>query len=512
MIINGGKRTCWRKFAPHLMNIEEGQQKVRIVEMRGLAADNLEGAFHELEALGRATRAKNFYYHANIDPRADEHMSEEQWEHAADLLEKNLGLEGRSRFVVEHEKDGRTHRHVVWSRVTDEMKVVPCDWNYAIHQRTADELEKEFGHEATPRRREPDKPRGPENWEYFRGKQTRIPVKQVEAELTAIWGQSDSPQALAAAVAEHGYILAEGDRGLCVVDWAGKEHSLARRVGLRQKDVDARMAGIDRDALPSVDEARELARERADKRDDEDEKQAKDQAQDAGAHTGKREHKAFEELVDAVRDAVTDKDHPRETDPIPQPVVEASQVILPPEAPPGILDLPQHEPSAFERFLQEAMQAAKDAAPVVAEVAVAAAAAEEPGLPAIERAVGDARKTIRPDLAEIPAVMGPPVASSPEPPPDEVERMAREMMADMREGAPVSLSADQEAWGGQMTKAMHANAGGDGMNFWERGTARLAFMRDRAAAWVKDTWQDFVVRFTGGRAPGRSPSDPGFER
>ncbi|MGA2451728.1 MAG: relaxase/mobilization nuclease domain-containing protein [Polyangiaceae bacterium] len=264
MIISGGSRSQWRKFAAHLMKTEGGTQRVAVEEIRGLAADNLVDAFREIEALGQGTRATNFYYHANIDPRAHEHMTPEQWEKAIDLLEKNLGLEGHSRFVVEHEKNGRTHRHVVWSRVdTDRMRVVPDEWDYAIHQRTATALEKEFGHEKTRRRREPDQSKGPENWEYFRGHETKIPVKQVEAELSALWRQADTAPAFAAALDERGYILCEGNRGLCVVDQAGKEHSLYRRVGLRKAEVDARMEAIHREALPSVEEARKLARERA---------------------------------------------------------------------------------------------------------------------------------------------------------------------------------------------------------------------------------------------------------
>ena len=422
MIINGGKRAFWRKFAPHLMNTEKGQQEVRIVEMRGLAADNLFDAFQELEALGSGTRAKSFYYHANIDPRADEHMTEEEWGHAVDALEKNLGLQGRSRFIVEHEKNGRVHRHIVWSRVTDDMKVVPCDWNYSIHQRTADELEKEFGHERTPRQRAPGKPRGPKQYEYVRSKQSKIHPKEVEAELTALWHQADSGPALAAAIAEHGYILAEGKRGLCIVDPAGHEHSLARRCGVRVKEADSRMADIDRDALPTVEEARELARSRRAERSKDDEVKQPDPApppaEPAKARdTSRTLQSVAEEVLHTAKDVIAGKGHaaPSPAD-IPKPtaferfarkLTEAVQAFgggptaaesvdpsrQPAAAPSGPPGAP--EPGTLEYLATELLRDAKEAAPIVGELAVPVAAALEPEPSAFERAVQGRNQALR---------------------------------------------------------------------------------------------------------------------
>src|SRR5580700_4647516 len=106
MIISGGARSNWRFFAKHLMKAEENE-RVHVAEIKGLAADNVLEAFREMDALASCTRTTNFFYHADINPREDEHLTEEQWEQAIDTLEKNLGLSGHSRFVVEHEKNGR---------------------------------------------------------------------------------------------------------------------------------------------------------------------------------------------------------------------------------------------------------------------------------------------------------------------------------------------------------------------------------------------------------------------
>ena len=203
---------------------------------------------------------------------------------------------------------------------------------------TTDELEKEFGHEKTRRTRAADKPRGPDNWEYFRGKESRINPKEVQVELTALWHQSDSGPAVAAALKERGYIHCEGNRGLFVVDQAGHEHSLARRVGARVQEVDARMADIDRDALPSVEEARALAREHAEDR------QQRDRAQPQSGHD-KRDaalQVVAEVLAEAVHDASKTKERPDEPRP---PKTEAGPAHAEENSSPGHAP-PQDEPSA----------------------------------------------------------------------------------------------------------------------------------------------------------------------
>ena len=188
MIISGGSRSNWRFFSKHLMKTEENE-RVHIAEIRGLAADNILDALREMDALARGTRCKNSIYHADINPREDEVLTPEQWEMAVDTLEKNLGLEGHSRVIVEHEKHGRIHRHIVWSRIDpDTMTAVSDSNNYDCHQRTADELEQEFGHDPTPRGRGPDG-RRPDNWEVFRGHASGIDPQQVKAELTQLWRQ-----------------------------------------------------------------------------------------------------------------------------------------------------------------------------------------------------------------------------------------------------------------------------------------------------------------------------------
>ena len=267
MIINGSSRSNGRFFARHLMRADHNE-RVTVVEIRGLAAETIGEAFREMKAIASGTRCINYFYHANLNTREDEQLTAEQWAQAADRLERELGLLDQARFVVEHEKAGRTHRHIVWSRIdVDSMTAISDALTYPKHERVARELEAAFGHEPVDSvlvkdRQTPRPTRNPDDWEGFRGQDSQLDPKAIRAEVTALWQRADSGTAFAAALEDHGYILVRGDRrDFCIVDRAGDEHSLARRVsGVKAAEIRERMADVDREALPSVSEGRELAR------------------------------------------------------------------------------------------------------------------------------------------------------------------------------------------------------------------------------------------------------------
>jgi len=269
MIINGGSRCNGGFFAAHLMN-QKDNERAELRELRGFAAATVDGAFREMAAVASGTRCKNYFYHANINPRDHEHLTPAQWVQAVDTLEKNLGLTGQPRMVFEHEKDGRTHQHVIWSRIdTERMRAISDKQTAKIHERTSRELEIAFDlvrgkSTLEPDRDEPRPERGPKSWETFRGTKSGIDPREIKAELSELWRAADSGAAFKAAVEDRGYILARGDRrDFCIVDHAGDAHSLARRLtGVSVAELRERMADIDRASLPSVAEARATQQDR----------------------------------------------------------------------------------------------------------------------------------------------------------------------------------------------------------------------------------------------------------
>lgn len=270
MVIKGSARGGAVKLAAHLQRTDTNE-KMRVVEMRDVAAEDLRGALIEMDALGCALRTQRTLYHASINTRADEAMTPEQWRRAVDRLEQELDLTGQPRVIVEHQKEGREHVHIVWARTDlEHMRAIRCDHNYRKHETVARELEQEFGHErvqgAHAERDGVERPeRTPSHAEMQQAERTGLTPREAKEQLTELWNRTDSGQAFAAALDEAGWILARGDkRDFVVLDPAAEVHSLTRRIdGAKAKDVRARMADLDAASLPSVEEARELQHDRA---------------------------------------------------------------------------------------------------------------------------------------------------------------------------------------------------------------------------------------------------------
>jgi hypothetical protein len=273
MIIKGTSRAGGGALAAHLGNAETNE-RVSLVETRGTIADDLRGALLEMDAHAAGTRCQKSLYHAAISPEPPHRLSPEQRRVAIDTLESKLGLDGHARVVVLHEKEGRQHLHVVWSRIDlDSMKAVHDGHNFRKHEEVARHLERLFGHDrvqgAHAERDGVARPdRTPSRSELRQEERTGIKGKQVKIEVTAAYQASDSAEAFRAALDAAGYVLAQGDRrDFVVVDQMGGIHSLARRIdGVNAAGLREFMAPIDRDSLPSADDAVEIAEERARRR------------------------------------------------------------------------------------------------------------------------------------------------------------------------------------------------------------------------------------------------------
>ncbi len=264
MIINGGSRRNGTFFAKHLGNAQENE-RVTLCEIRNLAAETIAEAFREMEAIAMGTRCENYFYHANINPLSKETLTHEQWNRAVDLLEEKLCLTGHARFVVEHQKKGRVHRHAVWLRIdVSRMRAVEMTDDYERHQASARELEAEFGlaqgksvlGEGKTKGERPA--RRPRSWETFRGHISGIDPQRMTEQITLVYRSCSDPSEFASRLREHNYRLVKGDRtGFCIVDAAGHIHSLARRVkGITATALEEFLVGLAGDTVPSVAEWR----------------------------------------------------------------------------------------------------------------------------------------------------------------------------------------------------------------------------------------------------------------
>ena len=190
MIIKGNPAGNVGYWSKHLLR-DDTNARAEVKEISGLLAGDLPSALREMQAIAAQSRSHgNFMYQANINPYDYEHLTPEQWKEAVATLEKNLGLEGHQRVVVEHFKEGRQHYHIVWNRVdVDSLRVADMGGNYRIHTATARELESRFDLTPTPTQPAPDRKPALELWEVRAAERSGIDPAALKAELSALLAQ-----------------------------------------------------------------------------------------------------------------------------------------------------------------------------------------------------------------------------------------------------------------------------------------------------------------------------------
>ena len=264
MILVGNQRGGASDLAHHLT--KEENERVVIHELRGFASDNLASAFQESFALSRGTACKQHLYSLSLNPPKNETVGPEIFEDAVMRAEERLGLTGQPRAIVFHEKYGadgelRRHAHAVWCRIVPEnMTAVHMSFDRQKLNDVGRELFLEHGWKM-PRGFVRSEERDPRNFslaEWQQAKRAKKDPKQLKTMFQDCWAISDSQGSFTHALNERGYILARGDRrGVVAVDYKGEVYAIARYVGIKTKDVRARVS--EPENLPDVTGAHEQA-------------------------------------------------------------------------------------------------------------------------------------------------------------------------------------------------------------------------------------------------------------
>ena len=257
MILKGSQRGGSKQMAAHLLKTQDNEH-IEVHELRGFLSDDLHAALHEIYAVSRGTRAKQFMFSLSLSPPADERVPIDAFEAAIDDAEKKLGLEGQARAVVFHEKNGRRHAHVVWSRIdTEQMKAINMPHFKLKLREVSRNLYLENGWQM-PRVLVNSRERDPRNFnraEWEQAKRAKQDPKALKALFQECWASSDSRKAFAQSLQARGYALARGDRRNHVaVDFRGEVYSVSKWIGLRVKDVHGKLGKSD--DLPSVEQAK----------------------------------------------------------------------------------------------------------------------------------------------------------------------------------------------------------------------------------------------------------------
>jgi len=263
LIIKASQRSGGAKLAAHLLNADLNDH-IDIHEIRGLSAPDLPAAFQEITLQATGTRCEQPFFSVSFNPPAGQSVSVEQFEDAFSRVEKKLGLENQPRAVIFHEKEGRRHAHVVWSRIdTDKNRAINLSHYRAKLNDIARDLYKDHGW-TLPSGFQKGQKASRENYTRTEWQQTQragLDPKTIKAFLRKALEQSDNRAAFEAALQERGYTLARGDRrGFIVVTERGEPISLTRYTGEKNKAITERLGRID--ALPTLDQVKILIENR----------------------------------------------------------------------------------------------------------------------------------------------------------------------------------------------------------------------------------------------------------
>ncbi|HIG21752.1 MAG TPA: relaxase [Henriciella marina] len=257
MIIKASQRANGRELAAHLMNAEDNEH-IMLHELTGFVANDLQGAFEEAHAVSKATRAEKYLFSVSLNPPPDAEVKIGDFEDAAGLIEKKLGLSGQPRAMVLHEKFGRLHAHLVYSRIdTENMRAIHLPhfkrklMDVACHLYRAHEWQLPAGLEKHESGRK-------ENYELAEHQQAKRAQRDPEALkrlFQMAWSRSDSAAAFKAALLDAGFAVARGDRrGFVAVDETDKPYSLSRWCGVKPRELAARLGNPK--SWPGIREAR----------------------------------------------------------------------------------------------------------------------------------------------------------------------------------------------------------------------------------------------------------------
>lgn len=258
MNLEGNQRGGGKACAAHFLSQENDH--VEVYELRGFVSDNLHGAMNEIYAVSRGTKCSKYLYSLSVNPPPQEKVSTSDYIAAIDKAEQKLGLSDQPRGIVFHEKEGRRHAHVVWSRIdSEEMKAVHISHDHLKLKDLSRELYLEHGWKM-PEGYAKIGGRDPKNFslsEWQRAKRKGYDPREVKAAIQDAWAMSDSGSAFISAMNERGLKVARGDRaGIVAVNIHGDVQSIPRALGrdIKLRHVRDRLG--DETALPSVDEVK----------------------------------------------------------------------------------------------------------------------------------------------------------------------------------------------------------------------------------------------------------------
>ena len=239
----------------------KGDERAELWQLRGFGLNTITEAFRTVHVMMAATKAEQPFFHVQVRNRDGENLTRQQWEHAADRIERMMGLTDQPRAIAFHidEKTGHEHMHVAWSRIDEEtMTAKPLPFFKRRLKTISRELELEFGLEPVTNHREGSIEFGPTRAEQEQARRLGLDIHEVRNTIRDCYDRSDCGKAFEAALADKNLLLARGEeRDFIVIDHKGGMHALGKRMlGVSASKIRERISDIQREHLPTVDQVR----------------------------------------------------------------------------------------------------------------------------------------------------------------------------------------------------------------------------------------------------------------
>lgn len=263
MILKGSQRAGAVALAAHLTNARDNDH-VEVLNLDGFLAEDLRGAFREIEAVSKGTRCKQYLFSLSLNPPADQVLTDDQFRDVVRRAEEVLGLQGQPRAIVLHEKEGRRHAHAVWSRIDAQTMTAINLPHFKNRLRDLSrELYLDHGWDL-PKGLQTLGGRSPLNFslaEWQQAKRIGVDPREIRQVFRQAWSQTESLIGFKNALEDRGYFLARGDRrGFVALDVEANVYAIPKWTGLKTRDVREKLGQPD--DLPSVEAVRSNLRSR----------------------------------------------------------------------------------------------------------------------------------------------------------------------------------------------------------------------------------------------------------
>ncbi len=270
MIAKGTTHNNGARLAAYMETSKDGE-RAELWELRGFATTNIKDAFRCVDAMAGATKCEQPFFHVQVRNREGEIMTRQQFEYAADRIERMLGLTGQPRAITFHtyEHNNDQHMHVAWSRIDqDTLTAKPLPFFKERLKKISRELELHFGLEPVTNRREGHIKYAPKRAEHEQARRLGLDAHELRNTIRDCWDHSDNGRSFQAALEHEGMTLALGERrDFVVIDQRGGTHVLSKRIlDVTATKIRARLSDLSRDELPSVEMARALLPEKEQER------------------------------------------------------------------------------------------------------------------------------------------------------------------------------------------------------------------------------------------------------